>query len=244
MPSSSSTRDSSSSSASSSGRSTPARSARILRPKTAWLQFRCEYSRRRRPRRQQGDLSTDAADVWARMSAAEQQPYYDRAAREAEEHKIKYPNYKYQPRRKTPKAKVKELTGAECATEGRASGSSLQMGREAMTSAQSGTVPTADHPAPWMLGQNVFQLQPQFTFAAPEANTGAYYSPQFLNLQPAIPYPLVPSFAPELTACEPTPTDVDLIDPDFEALCNWDEDFDNSGSPAQGYVHQAYYQPY
>lgn len=52
------------------------------------------------PRRHNADITVEAAKIWKSLSKEQQKPYVVEADRLHNEHKLKYPNYKYKPRQK------------------------------------------------------------------------------------------------------------------------------------------------
>ena len=79
---------------------------KIKRPMNAWMLW-SHRERKRRVEENSGtnmrELSKDLGIIWKSMSAEEKQPYYDEAARAADDLKRKHPDYKYQPKRKPKK---------------------------------------------------------------------------------------------------------------------------------------------
>ncbi|KAI8632639.1 hypothetical protein F5Y19DRAFT_471809 [Xylariaceae sp. FL1651] len=79
---------------------------KVGRPQNAWILFRKAHQHEvmaQHPGIHNSVVSKILGKEWRAMSKEEKQPWIDRAAREAYEHKLKHPEYKYQP--STPKAK-------------------------------------------------------------------------------------------------------------------------------------------
>nr|BAE93757.1 mating type gene [Diaporthe sp. 930811-14] len=76
---------------------------KIPRPPTSWQLFLKDKSREIReenPNMSFGEVSTEAARQWKAMSDEDKGIYQAMAQEAAEQHKIQYPNYRYQPGRK------------------------------------------------------------------------------------------------------------------------------------------------
>nr|BAE93754.1 mating type gene [Diaporthe sp. 930811-17] len=76
---------------------------KIPRPPNSWIIFRKQKSKELReanPNMSAGEVSTEAARQWKAMSDEDKGIYQAMAQEAAEQHKIQYPNYRYQPARK------------------------------------------------------------------------------------------------------------------------------------------------
>ncbi|KAJ7148293.1 high mobility group box domain-containing protein, partial [Mycena filopes] len=75
----------------------------IRRPRNAFFIFRSDFVLETRAGTeqslQQQNLSRAAAQVWSKMSQDERRPFYERAENEKQDHALRYPNYRFQPKR-------------------------------------------------------------------------------------------------------------------------------------------------
>ncbi|KAJ7635269.1 hypothetical protein FB45DRAFT_1002610 [Roridomyces roridus] len=255
--------------------STSAVSKTPPRPMNCFFLFRRDFAlRQKNAGRRCTDTSKEASAAWEALPSAEKQVYREMAARVDEAHKINYPDYKYRPRTKEAKA---EATAARATKSNGASGSGSTKHHKTKTSPQLDAVPTPDHSAALTPILNTFESQSQYSlgsadgdlyerqlfFPSPLVQSSPQVDAQNNTLEsqsqrdvgaPGVAadalsiYSWVPSFALELPEFDPTPTELDLLQPDFGVLCGWDEEFANpltrEASSTRGYVHHTYYHPY
>ncbi|SJL12590.1 uncharacterized protein ARMOST_16018 [Armillaria ostoyae] len=91
---------------------------RIRRPRSAFILFRCDFVRQKSVppsvERNPCNLSPIAASLWRGMTALQQQPWKMLAEQEKMEHAVLYPDYKFQPRRRSRGARqMDRMGGAE-----------------------------------------------------------------------------------------------------------------------------------
>ncbi|EAU85526.1 hypothetical protein CC1G_06427 [Coprinopsis cinerea okayama7 len=83
------------------------KSSHIPRPRNAFILFRSHFNETNPPkvsptgkRLNQNELSREVGRVWNAMSKEEQQPWKDKYEEELRLHRLKYPDYAYEPRRR------------------------------------------------------------------------------------------------------------------------------------------------
>ncbi|KAF8518427.1 high mobility group box domain-containing protein, partial [Hysterangium stoloniferum] len=69
----------------------------IPRPPNAFIIFRTEYIRATETQKSTPEVSKRLGDMWKGMSDEEKEPWVTRAEIAKEEHKRKYPTYKFKP---------------------------------------------------------------------------------------------------------------------------------------------------
>lgn len=173
------------------------------RPPNSWILYRAYMMKTlqpkdpREPRLSQSAMSSLISDMWKVASPEIKRHFEEQAERLKLEHHIKYPNYKYQPRKKEEKERAKELQRQQRQAQKR------DMRSKRGVSASSSSLPPPIKPlvSPYPAISFPPALSPPVSAASSPAATDITYSPKpfFHNVSSTVASPKTPVAAlPEM----------------------------------------------